>query len=219
MDLSLEQWLWIGLAVTLGVGYLLGLMRNRRLGQRAYRWLHAGLRAAWDRPVQGRWLGSAATGARLSVARPPAPWRAWEAAFLLQTRELWPLWLVNRLRGKGDELVLRATLRHRVTTEWEMGPRQGRQATAPAPGFVLVTDLPLPPNWVAWARPTPQAAARAAWEPLLTRYADALRGVSLRREAPHLIVRLDLTAAMRAPAQDLIHACEQAATAAVDTEK
>ncbi len=203
MNLTPEQGLWIGLAVALGVGYLVGLAVNRRRGRAAYRWLHAGLRAALGTTVQGRWLGSAATGARLSAPRPPAPFRAFEAAFLLQTRELWPLWLVNRLRGKGDELVLRASLRHGVPVEWELGPARAT-ARAQQEGFTRVTDLPLPPGWAAWARPAPQGRPRPDWRPLLTRYAGALRGVSLRRGTPHLIVRLDLAAAQRAPAQDLI---------------
>jgi len=203
MNLSPEQGLWIALAVALGVGYLVGLVLNRRLGRAAYRWLHRGLSTAWNRPVQGRWLGSASTGARLNVAQPPAPFRDFEAAFLLQTRELWPLWLVNRLRGKGDELVIRASLRHGVPVEWEIGPERFA-ARAAEEGFARVSDLAVPPGWAAWARPAPERATRPDWTPLLTRYAGALRGVSLRRGAPHLIVRLDLAAAQRIPAQDLI---------------
>ncbi len=187
------QWFWIVLAVLLGLGYPIGLVLNRRLGQQAYRAWHHGLRTVVGPQVQGRWLGSASTGARLQVTRPQPPFRAFEVAFLLQTRELWPLWLVNRLRGRGDELVLRASLRHGVPVEWEIGPQ--RSARPPQDGFVPVQGLALPAGWRAWARPGGGDPPRPDWQPLLRAYGPWLRGVSLRRGEPHLIVRLNLAAA------------------------
>ncbi len=208
MELSAEQGLWLALAVSLGVGYLVGLYVNRRRGQAAYRWLAQGLRQSFDGGVQGRWLGSASTGARLSVQRPGGPFRQVEVAFLLQTRELWPLWLVNRLRGKGDQLVLRVWLRHGVPVEWEMGPARGEP---PGPDFEPVAGLPLPPGWRAWARGSGGSSPRRPdWTPLLQVAPRALLGLSLRRGEPHLIVRLDLNAAQQVPAQRWFEALKAA---------
>ncbi len=207
MSWSFEQGWLLLLSVLLGVGYLLGLMLNRRLGRQAYRWLQAGLRETFHSPLQGRWLGSMSTGARLAVTRPPAPFRSFEAAFLLQMRELVPLWLWNRLRGKGDQLVLRASLRHGVPVEWEIGPERG---PAPGAGFAKVTDLPLPAGWAAWARPASEAGRGPDWRPLLRFAPAALLGLSLRRAEPHLVVRLNLQQAQMFPATDLLLALQQA---------
>ncbi len=187
--MATDRWLLVALSAVLAAGYVWGLWLNRRKSRAAYRWLRQGLRAVWDREPQGAWLGSMATGARLQL-RGAAPFRHLEVAFLLQTRELLPLWLINRLRGKGDELVIRAQLRGGVPVEWELRP-----AGQTPPRLEGARALDVAPGWRGWMAP-PDAQPRPDWARWLARYGPALRAVSLRRSQPHLIVRADLARLM-----------------------
>jgi len=207
VDLSAGQWIAIALVLSLGIGYMIGGWLNRRIKQQAQHWLSRGVREALGVPFE-HFTQDGETG--LAAIEPPAPFLTFEAVFALQKREWWPLWLFSRLKGKGDELILKASLRPRVPMEWEILPKRAHGVRAPAPGFARMVGLPLPKEkWIAWARPAPANPARPNWEPLFKRYASLLRGVSLRYEEPHLVVHLDLAAAMKTPAQDLIHTLQQ----------
>ncbi|NPA06899.1 MAG: hypothetical protein GXO54_05780 [Chloroflexi bacterium] len=187
--MAADRWLLVALSAVLAVGYVWGLWLNRRKSRAAYRWLRQGLRAVWGREPQGAWLGSMATGARLQLRGAP-PFRHLEVAFLLQTRELLPLWLFNRLRGKGDDLVIRAQLRGGVPVEWELRP-----AGHLLPRLEGFRAVEVAPGWQGWMAP-PEAQPRPNWSKLLDRYGPALRAISLRRGRPHLIVRADLSRLM-----------------------
>ena len=100
----------IGLCVLLVLWYGGAHLFNRRRGQRLFRWLEAGLDVLGSEREAG-WLGSAASGARINVVHASPPFRRMEITLLLENREIPPAWLVGRLRGQRDWLIIKATLR------------------------------------------------------------------------------------------------------------
>src|SRR3990170_7569395 len=117
--MDLGQQIAIYLWVFLLLWYIAAAAYNRRRGVRAYRWLRPGL-AKLGPISDARWIGSSGSGARLVVGKADRPFRQVEAAYLLETRELLPLWLINRLRGRRDALILRADLRSSPHGELEV---------------------------------------------------------------------------------------------------
>ncbi len=108
----------IGLCVFLALWYGGGYLYNRRRGQRLFRWLETGLDVLGGERESG-WIGSPASGARISVIHAASPFRRLEITLLLENREILPLWLLDRLRGKWDWLIIKSTLRspHRSEVE------------------------------------------------------------------------------------------------------
>jgi hypothetical protein len=117
----------IGLCVFLALWYGSGYLYNRNRGQRLFRWLEAGLDVLGGERESG-WLGSPATGARINVLHADPPFRRLEITLLLENREMLPLWLLGRLRGMRDGLIIKATLRSPRHTEVEIVPATGRTA-------------------------------------------------------------------------------------------
>ncbi len=99
-----------GLCTLLALWYGVGHLINRRRGQRLFRWLESGLDVLGEEREAG-WLGSPASGARVNVVHANPPFRRLEITLLLENREVPLLWLFDRLRGRQDRLIIRATLR------------------------------------------------------------------------------------------------------------
>jgi hypothetical protein len=176
----------IGLCVFLALWYGGGHLYNRRRGQRLFRWLDAGLDVLGGEREAG-WLGSPATGARINVTRATPPFRRLEITLLLENREALPLWLLSRLRGKRDGLIIKATLR---------SPRRGEVEIVPASGPVargLRREQERPWTWqegpygvfIAYRSSSArrQAAGLAPW---LEVYGAHLHRFSWRKIDPHI---------------------------------
>lgn len=116
----------IGLCILLALWYGGGYLYNRRRGQRLFRWLETGLDVLGGEREAG-WIGSSASGARVNVIHATPPFRRLEITLLLENREIPLLWLLDRLRGKQDRLIIRATLR---------SPRQGEVEIVPVNGKI-----------------------------------------------------------------------------------
>jgi hypothetical protein len=99
-----------GLGVLLALWYGAGYLYNRRRGRRLFCWLEAGLETLGDEREAG-WIGSPASGARINIVHANPPFRRLELTLLLENREIPLLWLIDRLRGKQDWLIMKATLR------------------------------------------------------------------------------------------------------------
>ena len=108
--MSSSQLIIIVLSVFLILWYIGANIYNRRRGIAAYHWLRRGLQQLGT-ISNAEWLGSSGTGAKLAVSKADKPFRQVEAAYFLETREILPWWVVARLRGKRDEIVLSASLR------------------------------------------------------------------------------------------------------------
>ncbi len=196
------QELAVILSVLLGINYFVGMMINRRKGTALFRWIREGAQATLGKVSEARWIGSASSGARLTVAQAKAPFRRVEMAYLLATRELLPLFWLQRLRGRRDELILKALLREPPALEWELlRPYDTRgQRQLEEKGFRAGPEMD---GWVLYHRGELSPERRAQIQALVQRLGPALRGASLRRQQPHLVARLSLPADLNTPAADL----------------
>lgn len=190
--MDLGQTIVIVLSIFMGVWYLIGSIFNRRRGVDTFRWLRDGLQK-YGKVSEAKWIGSSASGARMVIDKPEAPFRRIETIFLLNSREIMPLWLFNLVRGKSDELVLKANLRKTPSYQMEIA-RQGKiklekikeQTGLATPQQEKISGFEI----VSWGKT--YADASLAPETLLAAYSQELISLSLRKSSPHLIVRIKL---------------------------
>lgn len=147
---------------------VVGTLVNRRRAAALSRWTYSQARAFGDE-VYIRWITLAAF--EMTVPRPRPPFRHLTFVGFLESREMPFVWLTNRLRGRGDLLVVRAEL--------QGSPRWGGME-AFRPHSVLAGD----------AR---AAATRAGWP--LARGADGL----VRAHSPAVEARADRLLAALGP--------------------
>lgn len=190
MKLTPEQIL-VGLGVFLALWYLFASIYNRRRGLAAYRWLRDGLTVFGDKH-EGKWLGSSASGGHLTVPQAVSPFRRVETIFLLESRELLPLWLADLLRGKRDQIIFKATLRAAHQAEVEIAPHNSRMEKR--------IRGRIDSSWTTTSRDSLFIASRgrevtavlSALNPLLTRYGTNLRHLSWSKGRPNLIIVFNL---------------------------
>jgi hypothetical protein len=97
------------LVVLVVVGsFALGTHINVRRGHEALRWLQGGL-PLLGKKTSLRWLGSSVV--QLTIEKPEPPFRRAEVLVVLEPRDVPPLWLLSRLRGRRDTLIVRTELR------------------------------------------------------------------------------------------------------------
>jgi hypothetical protein len=194
----------IGLCVFLALWYGGGHLYNRRRGRRIFRWLEAGLDVLGGEREAG-WLGSPATGARINVTRATPPFRRLEITLLLENREMLPLWLLGRLRGKRDGLIIKATLR---------SPRRGEVEIVPATGSVaqgLRREQERPWSWeegpygllIAYRDPGARAQA-AGLAPWLEAHGAHLHRFSWRKADPHIQLQANVAGLLATPSETFL---------------
>jgi hypothetical protein len=188
------EYIVTGLGLFLAVWYLIALIYNRRLGLRLYRWLQSDLDVLGDpKSVQAGWLGSSGSGARIAILRAHPPFRRLELTYLLESRELAPLWLFDILRGKRDQLILRATLRQQQAGEVEVLPSGDRELSSLQQETAQPWTLTDGPHKLVIARRGP-AQQQLEWvTPFLERYGPNLKRLSWRPQDPHLLIVLRLS--------------------------
>jgi len=200
-DLDIGQWIVIGLSAFLFVWYMLAGAANRKQGIAIFRWLRTGLSKLGE-VSSAEWIGTSNMGARLAVKKALKPFRRVEAHYLLEPREFLPYWLVSRLRGKRDEVLVRVTLRiaPQGNLEIQRIPRRGLN-TPPAavrihPGFQVVhLDLD-------------DAGLMAEVENFLAEFGPGIEKIVLRREAPQLEIQAKIKPLLRFSAESYFEAVQ-----------
>ncbi len=192
LSLTVGQRFLLVLALLLLLWYVIGTWYNRQRGIRTLNWLREGLGSLGGR-LHASWIGSAASGGRLIIDKAGPPLRQMEVTFLLESRELLPLWLVNLVRGRRDELIIKAHLR---------SPRQGVVEVL-LPGSQLEQTLRQDSRF-SWRwedaphglhvayRGKQGEIVKAAVIPFVQNYGDFLRRFSLRKDQPHLLIHARL---------------------------
>lgn len=191
--MNVGQWIVIALSAVMGVWFGIASFYNRRRGIATYRWISQGLKHIGKISEQS-WIGSSGTGARLVVAKADAPFHRVETVFLLESREIMPLWLFNRVRNKQDEMILKAGLRSVPVEEIEVAPDKDRQLRA-----LLVEDqkrpfeeVAAPDGFVIAHRGRETGDEYEKLKAFVTRYPAALKRISIQRKTPHLLLRVNL---------------------------
>jgi len=180
----------IGLCAFLVLWYGVGHVYNRRRGRRLFRQLRVGLDVLGGE-VEAGWIGSPAQGARINVIHAASPFRRLELTLLLARREVPLLWLLDSLRGKGDGLIIKATLRTARRGEIVIHPAERglfgfsagpRQPDGPQPWF-----REQGPHHLLIAHQGPgaqgQVAGLTSW---LKAYGVYLRRFSWQKRDPHI---------------------------------
>lgn len=178
----------IALSVVLLLWYVGGHLYNRRKGRWLRQWVERGLEEMGEE-WQGGWLGSPASGARILVHRAHPPFQRMEVTLLLENREIPILWLADRLQGKKDALILKATRRSLRKGTLHAGP----------PSQVLVPPLLSwhqekgPHGLIVASRDSGALQRTEGLAPWLDHYGPYLRRLVLQEEDPHLTVWVNVS--------------------------
>jgi hypothetical protein len=190
----------IGLCVFLALWYGAGYLYNRRRGQRLFRWLMAGLDVLGGEREAG-WIGSPASGARVNVVRADPPFRRLEITLLLANRENPLLWLIDRLRGKRDSLILRATLRSPQRGEVEVSSASRRAARRREQPWTWQDG---PHGLAAAYQGTGAERQLAVLESWLQAYGASLHRLLWRKLDPHIVLEMRMSRLPQVPARELL---------------
>jgi hypothetical protein len=201
-----EKIMW-GVVIVLAVGYLTGTWLNRRRSQTIGYWLQSGLRGLGG-VTSWKWVGTMSSGAQVTVANANPPFRQLQLTYLLLTRELWPLWGIELLRGKRDLLIVRAALQSEPQQEFEVVPWRGklRRALDRAAGSHPWHWQEMPAGLGMATRSDAQAALGEKVRPFLERYGRFVQRLSLRQRQPHLILFMHLSGLEEMPAREFLEA-------------
>jgi hypothetical protein len=202
---GIEGQLVIGLSVLVLAWYFLGQRAMRRRGLAALQWVRAGV------PVLGegsllQWLGNSAF--QVTIERPAHPFKALSVTVVLEPREIFFLWLVNRFRQRRDLMVVRGDLTTPPRVRFELfreGGRSGEEAKATAnserwPIAILdKSELQL-----AASSPLSQDLLHA-FMPQGDAHVAALMRLSVRGASPHLLLNYTLKPGQEGPAGPVFH--------------
>ncbi|MCX7681889.1 MAG: hypothetical protein N2508_07995 [Anaerolineae bacterium] len=205
----------IGLCVVLTLWYAGGYLYNRRQGEQLFRWLRAGLDVLGGEK-QASWLGSPANGVYINITHAAPPFRRLEIALQLENREILPLWLFERLRGRRDRLIIKATLRSPVHGEVEIVPARGRTAR------LLRREQEQPWSWQAGPhhllighRGSGAQRRLARLVPWVSTYGMSLQRFSWRKDDPHVQLQMKVTDLLTTSSEAFLTALQIAVKEAV----
>jgi len=97
-------------------GFALGTHRNVRRGHDAMHWAQDGLPLVGEKTTL-RWLGSSVV--QLNIQSAKRPFRQAEVLFVLEPRDIAPLWWLARARGRRDLFIFRSRLHKLPNFEFE----------------------------------------------------------------------------------------------------
>jgi hypothetical protein len=119
--MSPELAIFVVVVIAIVGWFALGTHMNVRKGHRFLEWLEGGLPLVGEKTTL-RWLGSSVVHLEIENAR--EPFRRVEVLVVLEPRDVPPLWLLSRLRGRRDLLIVRTELRSVPRTQVEILDRQ-----------------------------------------------------------------------------------------------
>lgn len=119
--MSPELAIFVVVVIAIVGWFALGTHVNVRKGHRFLEWLQGGLPIVGEKTTL-RWLGSSVVHLQIEKAR--EPFRRVEVLIVLEPRDVPPLWLLSRLRGRRDLLIVRTELRSVPTRQVEILDRQ-----------------------------------------------------------------------------------------------
>jgi hypothetical protein len=128
-SMSPELAIFVVVVILIVGWFALGTHVNVRKGHRALEWLQGGLPLIGEKTTL-RWLGSSVVHLQVEKAR--EPFRRVEVLVVLEPRDVPPLWLLSRLRGRRDLLIVRTELRSVPVVQVEILDRQAWSTKAVA---------------------------------------------------------------------------------------
>jgi hypothetical protein len=114
--MSLSLAIFIVVVILVVGGFALGTHRNVRRGHDAMRWAQGGLPLVGEKTTL-RWLGSSVV--QLKIQNAKRPFREAEVLFVLEPRDIAPLWFLARTRGRRDLFIFRSRMHKLPDFEFE----------------------------------------------------------------------------------------------------
>jgi len=114
--MSLSLAIFIIVVILVVGGFALGTHRNIRRGDDAMRWAQGGLPLVGEKTTL-HWLGSSVLQLKIENAR--RPFRQAEVLFVLEPRDIAPLWWLARARGRRDLFIFRSRMHKLPEFEFE----------------------------------------------------------------------------------------------------
>jgi hypothetical protein len=193
----------IGLSILLVLWYPFGRQMNRRRSLQVLRWLREGIRV-YEGQASVNWIGASAF--RVDVQGALAPFKRVGMMVLLEARELLLLWVINRLRGQRDILVIKGDLRLKPKGDLEVtrrGWRAGRAMRVLEKEGWIVDDLN---EMLIALKGDKEVASKLA--SIFSEAAGLVR-LSLRKKSPHLVANFHLSGLEEMTAESLFHFIEK----------
>ena len=177
-------------------GFALGTHRNVRRGHDAMAWAQGGLPLVGEKTTL-RWLGSSVV--QLKIPNAKRPFRETEVMFVLEPRDIAPLWFLARARGRRDLFIFRSRMHKLPEFEFEAfdpaaWSARGREAQLRSQKWQPVT---VPSPLVAYAPEPPPAAGRLL--DLAALSACPLVRLSIQRRDPNFEVHWPLAELRKLP--------------------
>ncbi len=214
----------IGIAAAFGLAalficwYFIGAAINRRRIADAARWVHRGLEPYKERG-QGKgnlsikWLATNAFNVLLEGAQ--SPFRGVVATVLLQSRDMVTVWLIDRMTGRRDILLLRCDLRKLPI--WGLEIFRPRSILAgDARHRAKQEDWPVE-TWVDGGLVVAHGGGKAGQfcAALLREFEDDGRHLirlGISRRSPHLTLAIDLPDTLKSDPRDTLRLAERLAS-------
>ena len=195
--MSLSLAIFIIVVIIVVGGFALGTQRNIHRGNDAMAWAQSGLPLVGEKTTV-RWLGSSVV--QLKIQNAKRPFREVEVLFVLEPRDIAPLWLLARTRGRRDLFIFRSRMHKLPEFEFEAfeptaWSARGREAQLRSQKWQPVTVRdPL----VAYAPEPPPAASRLL--DLVALSGCPLIRLSIQRRDPNFEVHWPLAELKKLPA-------------------
>jgi hypothetical protein len=119
--MTLNQIIFIGLAIVM-VWWLIGGFINQRRGQAWLVWLQLGIKELGTIETT-KWLRSFHSVGLITLKDSRAPFRSLDILFTLESRDNLIMWILRHLRGRRDEMIIKADLQADPVQELEIGYR------------------------------------------------------------------------------------------------
>ena len=195
--MSLSLAIFILVVILVVGGFALGTHRNIRRGDDAMRWAQGGLRLVGEKTTL-HWLGSSVLQLKIETAK--RPFRQAEVLFVLEPRDIAPLWWLARARGRRDLFIFRSRLHTLPEFEFEaFAPgawsARGREAHLRRQKW---QPIPARDSLVAYAPEAPRAASRLL--DLAVMSGCPLVRLSIQRHDPNFEVHWPLAELKKLPA-------------------
>jgi hypothetical protein len=195
--MSLSLAIFIIVVILVVGGFALGTQRNIQRGNDAMAWAQGGLPLVGQKTTV-RWLGSSV--AQLKIQNAKRPFREVEVLFVLEPRDIAPLWWLTRARGRRDLFIFRSRLHTLPEFEFEaFEPKawsvRGREAQLRSQEW---HPVPARDSLVAYAPQPPAEAHQLLGLAALT--GCPLLRLSVQRRDPNFEVQWPLAELRKLPA-------------------
>ena len=198
--------------------FFIGSIVNRRRIAEAARWINRGLEVLREPPPNPskasiKWISTNAFNILLEGPRPP--FRGVVATVLLQSRDMITVWLMDRLTGRRDLLLLRCELRRQPI--WGLEVFRPRSILAgDARRSATLEGWPIEPSGngslvAAHGGGKAGELCRALLEALGDERRRLVR-LGIRRRSPHLTIALDLPDPVSSDPRETMRLAERLAT-------